>query len=1465
MLHLLLAAALAQEGSIFGGLAYPGDGQTPSYREHLEVLRPPTTSPASLVQAGDGAATVSIPVVGPPALLAPTVALTWSPEASAASPIAPGWALDVGYRLQRASAAAEARRWEGREVYQLALPGVTATLVEDGAGGWEVLSREPVGLAVAREGDTFRVVSQGVTAWFEPRLLTSLRFEPAAEPRSWRPVVVVDGSCNAIRFRYDLSDRLVEVLYGGNLRRGHDCPVDLRDLDPRPEDPHTGRLELVWEGAADRQIWTEGVREPMDGHLDEIRAWSRSEGAAWRPFQDLVLRRGEVDGREVIDGYDRRGSDGAMQAGATYTWSGWDGEVWSTAMWDPITEEEEPFGGRHPDWYWRGSSYTHRQSWGNFAAYDGEAVQPAGMAVTLRLAAVQDLTGDGLVDLAHHDDQRGLLVQIHDPGHVLSGLGARPFGAPLPIAPFDDRVFHSTQRGIDDIQRRHGLDTDEVALEIRESVDLSPGWSATVTRRLLVDLNGDGRPDLLESTEPAPAFAHDGWEPDPIGPLRALPTDWVVRLGQAGPGPGFEAPQRLTGPLGWPQVTLTPTRCDPGPPPPRPDQPGVGDWREASAAWNTYNPHLVDLRDVNGDGLPDVVYLPGRADPEAPDLQAPPLAWLALPDTDGFAGWSDAPIALEGPAALLNGEGWVRRVLDPEWRRAWDVQLGGQASPSEQAYPSCSWTETWQARDLVDLTGDGLVDLVVQADPSATYGPWVWAIYPGNTRGWSSSPVLWSAPTRWLGVTHESTRRTTVEQLVFINPPDANLFDDCTSGAPDRLPFLGQTDPGGDPSGGMITDQPAPPSFWSSGPIDFHCVIDALGAGVHVQGDLGAATTSQPMGLLDVDGDGLPDVVSAGEGQGPPEVRWYRNTGAGFSDEQCAAHGGPGVCPEEAVLHQGLARGRADLPGSVIEVPIWHDDARQLDWMSSAVRYRDESVVMDLNADGRPDRLDLVEGRIVYSPARRPGQLIGVSNGRGGHTDLAWVPASDLHPRGLATEPQPSASTRFVLDRTETSDAVTGARSRTRYAYDTEHCGVTGCVGFEWITASVEIPRLELAPDLGRLEPWRQGGEIVWFPLQVTRSRYEVQRDAAWLRDETQWVDHHLAVSPLFGQTDVLSAPRYTLIQAYVDAVSGATAADGVPECDWSPQGPRRCRLADQRVTTVAEEGQPGMGWGERDRLVGTVTTEIHWDDQGWPEALSRYADPAGWDPQPEPGGASSAEGVVELSWSWAQNPARGTVLPSARLTTGYDHVLAAATTLEVQGWAYDSQGVGGTPGRGLLTGQIVCGDRREEAGCFDPILWYFDRSDRGGIAGVDGPKGSDREVLAWRFGGTVAGVEDDALGHRTRRRVDDRGLVVWEADPNGVVRRWEHDGFGRVTHAYVRGVGGREWLTERTTYVDARWTGSGWEPGYTRVERFDLHNQGGPSDDVRYEVRDGFDHVRQTWRSDDAGAFVVADRLTDL
>ncbi len=153
---------------------------------------------------------------------------------------------------------------------------------------------------------------------------------------------------------------------------------------------------------------------------------------------------------------------------------------------------------------------------------------------------------------------------------------------------------------------------------------------------------------------------------------------------------------------------------------------------------------------------------------------------------------------------------------------------------------------------------------------------------------------------------------------------------------------------------------------------------------------------------------------------------------------------------------------------------------------------------------------------------------------------------------------------------------------RTRYAYDTEHCGVTGCVGFEWITASVEIPRLELAPDLGRLEPWRQGGEIVWFPLQVTRSRYEVQRDAAWLRDETQWVDHHLAVSPLFGQADVLSAPRYTLTQAYVDAVSGAVRAVTGAKGPEGQDEPVDLTLLGQHLKDVREPAQHVADYADR-------------------------------------------------------------------------------------------------------------------------------------------------------------------------------------------------------------------------------------------------------------------------------------------
>ena len=119
----IVSTASAQDGTIFDGLGIAGHGDVPGMREYLERYTPPMRTPAQIGAVGEmGGFTHRIPVPLPPALLSPTLALTYNQQgAGAPSRIGAGWSLTTGLSID----ALTDRQWNttyashGDEIFRL--------------------------------------------------------------------------------------------------------------------------------------------------------------------------------------------------------------------------------------------------------------------------------------------------------------------------------------------------------------------------------------------------------------------------------------------------------------------------------------------------------------------------------------------------------------------------------------------------------------------------------------------------------------------------------------------------------------------------------------------------------------------------------------------------------------------------------------------------------------------------------------------------------------------------------------------------------------------------------------------------------------------------------------------------------------------------------------------------------------------------------------------------------------------------------------------------------------------------------------------------------------------------------------------------------------------------------------------------------------------------------------------------
>lgn len=242
--------------------------------------------------------------------------------------------------------------------------------------------------------------------------------------------------------------------------------------------------------------------------------------------------------------------------------------------------------------------------------------------------------------------------------------------------------------------------------------------------------------------------------------------------------------------------------------------------------------------------------------------------------------------------------------------------------------------ETDETKAFYDLNGDGLPDHV---DASAT----PWKIYVNTGRDFLA-PVGWASP----------------------------------------APYLRRVDEG------------RPDISWDSSEM-----------GVHEYQS--GSPTRVYQALLDVDGDGLLD-LAMGRQLGK---KWHKNTGSGF---ETASRPLPAWWPDDFITSESASQVDGDEGTST----------------SSG---HTTGMMLDLDHDGALDAVSLKD--VKYGRYPRPNMLIKVTNAQGGETAIAYRSLATVSPSGDWAKPQNTPNVKSLADIFTTTDTRTGQKAQTNYTY----------------------------------------------------------------------------------------------------------------------------------------------------------------------------------------------------------------------------------------------------------------------------------------------------------------------------------------------------------------------------------------------------------------------------------------------
>ncbi len=919
----------------------------------------------------------------------------------------------------------------------------------------------------------------------------------------------------------------------------------------------------------------------------------------------------------------------------------------------------------------------------------------------------------------------------------------------------------------------------------------------------------------------------------------------------------------------------------------------------------------------------------------------------------------EAPLALFGSDlwADLWSTDWEQRRLSRDWLAHYVANGSHLFSGTRNITAmSCAMEYVDRHRDFVDINSDGFMDFVVgdgEALHTTVAGEVAsrWVVYFGTPNGMRNDGQSWSAPIGMpIGRSYQplssasivtfpigAIDRSAVAGIVALDLNGANpsadgqcfSFRHCTSWEKTvPVPGGGTTTETCSGAGNaqegcecvQVTEEVLSCEDAQQGsaigdegiqrgiPIRTAPVVD-LNNRPEIDDDWDLPGTPgqsvQQIGLLDVDGDGMLDLVKSGEPitetvgisdtgltawywqYVEEDLDWYRSTGASFErEDSCSRRHSEGRCGEWSVLSRGLSRhteSRTGVKGS-------HSEG-----IASQTGTGTLGRVGDFNGDGLPDIAEVrwfatetshgTLDHLDLSVGNRPGLLKSVRTGTGGKTHYAYIKGALTDVGRTVTGRVEGAVASELVSAVYTRDPITGYLGRQRYDYQGFKCEGGVCPGFARTTvhsqmamagdgASGTVPGGRIvdgrvhptagavADEVDRILP--DAWSLDWAARTMTHTQYALTRQGAWPHTRTVYYDPSNAGVPIVGAphaSGIVPEVLHEWVGEFGTPI-GSPVADcptgATPSGSWSAEEVGHCRLALQTSTLASAGTTPLLAVSGLSQF--TFTT---WGSDRLPIVVSQVAE--------VPTGST----LMSHSMITYVKDTTGTLARVASIETsgseapGGDVVLMGREDFE-----YDDLPAG--VGRGLLTSTRRCTTYGGSCGggASSDLVWTWTRTNRGVISAQSGPPGSDLTVLDWGMGGTVPTASSNALGHVSEVVLDAYGRTTATVDPNGVTAFQGYDDLGRTVRAGTCGVAGVGvlgpcFLTEETSFSPPSAEGFQWAEkrvGATAVSGPSSAGSLTAAETITRTYFDGFGRPRQKWDYYAMGSYyLVTDSLSDL
>jgi hypothetical protein len=1063
---------------------------------------------------------------------------------------------------------------------------------------WELATgSNPVSATYNVQQQVWTVHDGQLSFELEPRLSSAM----GGNPRSFVPSAAVDASGNIISYQYQ-GDRISEVEFGGTA-----------------SSQSTVRLRFNYEDLADEAVrtsWAEGSEERIDAMLTDIEVSSRNVQNSWSLHNQVVLEREVLDATPRVVSVQQTGSDGSTtRTLATFEYEPYSGEVttvpWTTQRFNQSVSHSVPRTALEymDDPY--GQLTVEQTSYAESWSYTYQRLS--------------DVNGDGLPDVFEVANEDGTAGWVEN--------GANATGEFQQLIQQQGGLFTSMPYSVGQLELPPAgpfAEEETHPLEVRRTKTVAGGRTVSVAYYLHADVDGDGRPDLIEASEDIEDLTLswvDGVAVE-APQLGSGEFTWRIRYGaadDASPSGFLDEALTVSTPLPFPDISV-------------------------SGAVSPIRGMVASLMDINGDGWKDLLYFD---EAQWGGCLQSVSAYLHSGVRGG--GWSDVPTDMVSPPDDVHlcstGAGLFTDLASANWvlpsnqhpdANLVDYYGTGTLNDLMLRFPTAPTDgRQKQLRTIQDLNGDGLPDFIVAAESG-------WRVYVGTGSGFSSSPEVWSAP-------GDDGLHVGLAPSETIESPAISA--DLTPLTPDFSVIpIDPADPG-DVGGGPDPLPPPPPgTATGSNTVDF-----------------GLGTSRAVVGLLDVDGDGLVDLVDTSD-----SVRWWKNLGGGFSSEQCAQRvdAASGNCPEAVWLADGLRVAESSVHSGRFHSTSDMDDIR---------------LVVDFNHDGVLDVVDREAGELMLGSYPKPGTLVNIDNARGADTTYTYQPMSSTMPMGEPDVMQLSNHALDLVQTTRTEDQVDHDLALVSYEFEGAVSDGGMFLGFETQTTRVFEPDLGFEPQSTTFVMQRPQA----FLQSRTESRYLLDRSGTFPVSTDVYTDHNLAIIPEFGHLNQQIELRTSSTTEWEDASGGA--------CESTEGAVPRCVARSRASTTFAEQ------------LVGSstasATTTVYYDYS--PLGLLEYV-------REEDTSAAQAH-PIETDISWAWDDELTFAVPTMLEVTGYDVVSNQARLLERVRWSYDDLPWTQKPVAGLVSRQEVCSGPLD-APCSETLSWMFDRNDRGSVTVVDGP-----------------------------------------------------------------------------------------------------------------------------------------------